>query len=362
MGFLDPAAPAQFLQGMADYYLCYSYWYSDGAHCLQRLAKFAMVRNIINKIFAIHALAFALVVTAFGASFDAWWHVSQGRESFFVLPHLFIYGGVIASLLFSLILAKSTHQKIWKWIFVTLLIIPLTAPFDELWHRLVGIERVESVLIVWSPPHIALFGAAILAVILFMKVLKKEKDIVSERIIGNLMLASLFNLLFIILVPFFPLGPHHILGFWGAGVAAFIFITISLTANYIFPGVAAATTTALFFIIFHTIVSDANIGNIESRIYSHIPNWVLILSYAIPAAWIDISKKIPLLLRSVVASALWSILFFGFSNSYLDIDFQFSSFNFYQALIASILGGALAFTFFHTIERNLKKLRLNRSN
>ncbi|MFZ2522980.1 MAG: hypothetical protein WAW92_01180 [Minisyncoccia bacterium] len=322
-----------------------------------------MLRNIINKIFAIHALAFALVVTAFGASFDAWWHVSQGRESFFVLPHLFIYGGVIASLLFSLILVKSTHQKIWKWIFVALLIIPLTAPFDELWHRIVGVEQIESVLIVWSPPHIALFAMAILAMILFMNTLKKERDIVSERIIGNLMLASLFNLLFIILVPFFPLGPHHILGFWGAGVTAFIFITISLTASYIFPGVAAATTTALFFIIFHTIVSDANIdSNTTLRIYGHLPNWVLILSYAIPAVWIDISKKIPLLLRTVIASTLWSVIFFGFANSYLGIDFQFSSFNFYQALISSILGGVLAFTFFHNFEGSLKKLQLDRSN
>ena len=317
----------------------------------------------VNKIFTIYALAFALVVTAFGASFDAWWHVSQGRESFFVLPHLFIYGGVIASLLFSFLLAKTTHQKIWKWIFGALLAIPLTAPFDELWHRIVGVERIESVLIVWSPPHLALFAAAILAMVLFMNVLKKERDIVSERITGSLILASLFNLLFIILVPLFPLGPHHLLGFWGAGVTAFIFVAIALSANYLFPGVAAATTTALFFILFHTIVADANIyGNVESRIYGHLPNWVLILSYAIPAAWIDISKRWPFFLRSTVASILWSTIFFWFANQYLVSDFHFSSFNFYQALLSSILGGALAGIFFHNIEGNLKRLRLKRTN
>lgn len=312
----------------------------------------------VNKTFSIHALAFALVVTAFGASFDAWWHVSQGRESFFVLPHLFIYGGVIASLLFSLILAKTTHQKIWKWIFGTLLVIPLTAPFDELWHRIMGVEQIESVLIVWSPPHIALFGAAILAVILFMKVLKQERNIISERILGNLMLASLFNLLFIILVPFFPLGPHHILGFWGAGITAFTFVSIALTANYIFPGIAAATTTAFFFILFHTVVADANLyGNAASKIYGHLPNWVLILSYAIPAIWIDISKKTPLFLRAIVASILWSVIFFWFANTYLGSDYAFSSTDFYKALTSSIFGGFLAGLFFHRIERNLKTLR-----
>jgi len=317
--------------------------------------------KIANKNFSIYALAFGLVITAFGASFDAWWHVSQGRESFFVLPHLFIYGGVIASMLFSLLLAKTTHQKIWKWIFSALLIIPLTAPFDELWHRIVGAEQIESVLIVWSPPHIALFAAAILAMVLFMNVLKKERDIVSERITGSLILASLFNLLFIILVPFFPLGPHHLFGFWGAGVIAFIFTVTALASNYLFPGVASATTTALFFILFHTIVADANIyGNAESRIYGHLPNWVLILSYTIPAAWIDISKKWSLYLRVVVASLLWSAIFFGFANEYLGADFRFPSFNFYQALIASAFGGIFAGMFFHEIEGNLKKLRLSR--
>lgn len=322
-----------------------------------------MLRNIVNKTFATHALAFALVITAFGASFDAWWHVSQGRETFFALPHLFIYGGVITALLFSFILARITHQKIWRWIFLALLIIPLTAPFDELWHRIVGIERVESVLIVWSPPHLLLFAMAILAVVLFMNVIKKEKDIVSGRIIGNLILASLFNLLFIVLVPFFPLAPYHLLGFWGAGVTAFIFTTISLTANYLFPGIATATTTALFFIIFHTIVSDATMyGNTALKMYGHLPNWVLILSYAVPAAWIDISKRWPLFLRSIVASVLWSVIFFGFANKYVGLAFGFSPLNFYQALLASIIGGIIAGIFFHDIRGNLKRLRFSRSN
>jgi len=307
-----------------------------------------------NKIYIIYALAFALIVGAFGASFDGWWHISQGRESFFVLPHLFIYGGVLASVLFSLLLAKTTHEKIWKWMFLSLLAIPIAAPFDELWHRIFGVERVESVLIVWSPPHVVLFVGAILAIVLFMKVLKKEKDIVSERITGSLMLASLLNLLFILFVPLFPLGPHHLLGFWGAGITAFIFVTIALSANYLFPGVATATTTALFFVLFHTIVADANIyDNAASGIYGHLPTWVLILSYAVPAAWIDMSKKWPIFLRTMVASILWSVLFFGFVNTYLGPDFEFSSFNFCQALLSSIGGGIFAGIFFHDVERNL---------
>ena len=279
----------------------------------------------VHKTFSIRALAFFLVAMAFGASFDSWWHVSQGRESFFALPHLFIYGGVTVSLIFSLLLAKITHQKIWRWIFGALLVIPLSAPIDEFWHWVVGVEKIESVLIIWSPPHILLFGSAILAISLFMTVLKQERNIASERILGNLMLASLLNLLFIILVPFFPLGPHHILGFWGAGITAFLFVCIAMTASHIFPGVAAATTTLLFFTLFQTVMADATIyNNAALKIYGHLPNWVLILSCVIPATWIDLTKKQPPILRATVAAVLWSVVFFWFANRYLGVDFQFS--------------------------------------
>jgi len=139
---------------------------------------------------------------------------------------------------------------------------------------------------------------------------------------------------------------------------AFLFIATALSANYLFPGIASATTTALFFILFHTIITDANIySGAALSIYGHIPNWILIIAYTIPAAWIDISKKRSLAVKALVASVLWSVLFFGFANTYLSIDFRFSMQDFSQALVASIIGGVLAAIFFHSIERGLKRFR-----
>ena len=310
-----------------------------------------------NKSNLIHAFAFSLITVVFGVSFDAWWHVSEGRETFFALPHLFIYGGVSVSLSLSFLLMRKTHQRIWRKIFIALLGIPITAPFDELWHRIIGIEHVENASIVWSPPHMLLFTAAILAVALFIPIVKKDRDIVSNRVLGKLMLASLLSLVFIILVPLFPLGPHHLLGFWGAGVTAFLFTNAVLATVYLFPGIAAATIMALFFIIFHIIFADANINNPAARIYGHIPNWLLILSYIIPAIWIDLSKNRPIIMRATTAAALWSIIFFGLANIYLESDFAYSTINFYQALLSSLLAGTLSGILFHYALGNMDGLK-----
>lgn len=309
----------------------------------------------MTRAYTIHALACTLLIAAFGASFDAWWHLSRGRESFFVFPHLFIYGGIIGSLIFSFILMRRTHQKLWKHIFSALLVMPFIAPLDELWHRFVGVERVESVMMIWSPPHLLLFAMAILVVVLFITALKQEHDLVSRRIMGNLILAALFNLIFIIVVPFFPLGPYHILGFWGAGVIAFLFVSILLTTRFLFPGFAAATTTALFFVLFYAVMTDATFyGNRASSLYGHIPNWVLVLSYAFPAAWIDMRNKHPFILNALITSVIWSVLLFFFAQNYMGAEYAFSSSQFYQALASSIVGGFLAGYLFPIVERKLK--------
>lgn len=293
-----------------------------------------------NRNYLVHFFAFAMLLAAFGVSFDAWWHISLGRETFFSPPHLFIYGGTMLALVLSFILMRKTHQGIWKKIFIVLLGIPLAAPFDEAWHRFYGVEPVGSPRVVWSPPHVLLFVAAIISIALFILVILKDRDIVSRRVFGNLLLASLFNLLFIILIPLFPLGPHHVLGFWGAGFVPLLFVLINLFATEFFPGLLTATLTILFFLIFYVVFSDANTHGVKA--YGYIPNWLLIFSYVVPALWIDMSKRHPIFVRAVVASLMWSLLFFGLANTYIGLNFQYTSVDFYQAVVSSILGGVVA--------------------
>ena len=114
---------------------------------------------------------------SWGLTWDIQWHLLIGRDTFWIPPHVMMYGGVTAGLLVAFaVLALDTvadhrgvrprgavtilgltstrgvHLAVWG---VALLI--LAAPIDDLWHRLFGLD-----VTLWSPPHLlGLLGAAI---------------------------------------------------------------------------------------------------------------------------------------------------------------------------------------------------------
>ena len=105
----------------------------------------------------------AKVVSAWGLAWDIQWHMTIGRDTFWIAPHLMIYGSVVAGLALGWgVLA----YEWWRGILSTrgfrlaalgLLLVVLAAPIDDLWHRLFGLD-----VTLWSPPHLlALFGSAV---------------------------------------------------------------------------------------------------------------------------------------------------------------------------------------------------------
>jgi hypothetical protein len=114
---------------------------------------------------------------AWGLTWDIQWHLLIGRDTFWIPPHLMMYGGITAGLLVAFgVLALDTvaarrgarprgmltilgltstrgiHLAAWG---VGLVI--LAAPIDDLWHRLFGLD-----VTLWSPPHLlGLLGSAI---------------------------------------------------------------------------------------------------------------------------------------------------------------------------------------------------------
>ncbi len=102
---------------------------------------------------------------AFGAYWDVAWHVDRGRETFWSPPHLVIYGGMLsvsAALLTAVALAGEGAARValrHRGLRFTLVAAALTlasAPFDEAWHALFGLD-----VSIWSPPHLVLlFGSA----------------------------------------------------------------------------------------------------------------------------------------------------------------------------------------------------------
>jgi hypothetical protein len=126
---------------------------------------------------ALWVLLAGKLLGAWGLTWDIQWHLLIGRDTFWIPPHLMMYGGVTTGLLVAfgvlaldsvaaqrggrprgaitilgLTSTRGIHLAAWG---VGLVI--LAAPIDDLWHRLFGLD-----VTLWSPPHLlGLLGSAI---------------------------------------------------------------------------------------------------------------------------------------------------------------------------------------------------------
>ena len=105
----------------------------------------------------------AELIGAWGLGWDIQWHMTIGRDSFWIAPHLMIYSGVVAGLVLTWgvlvyeCLEGITPTRGFRLAALGLVLVVLAAPIDDLWHRLFGLD-----VTLWSPPHLlALFGSAV---------------------------------------------------------------------------------------------------------------------------------------------------------------------------------------------------------
>jgi hypothetical protein len=122
----------------------------------------------------IAALALAAIAGMLGGTWDAAWHVTLRRETFWSPPHLLLYAGTTMSLLIGAVAMGGAFFLRWPtpgpWIALAGRLLPLgfavaaagaavvlaAAPLDDFWHRTFGAD-----VDVWSFPHlVALFGGA----------------------------------------------------------------------------------------------------------------------------------------------------------------------------------------------------------
>lgn len=110
-----------------------------------------------------------IVVMRLGAVWDVQWHTVVGRDSFWIPPHDMIYGAVaLCGLLAAATVLwagwpNRNSAEPWPWgMFIGGLgVVTMlgAAPFDDLWHRLYGID-----VTIWSPPHmLGVTGAWVIA-------------------------------------------------------------------------------------------------------------------------------------------------------------------------------------------------------
>lgn len=101
-----------------------------------------------------------------GGHWDVAFHMDAGREGLFSPPHRLIYGGILLSMVvIGAALLRKPQGTTWlaHWrsdaaafaAGIAMAAQLASAPFDELWHNLFGLD-----VSVWSPPHALLIGGA----------------------------------------------------------------------------------------------------------------------------------------------------------------------------------------------------------
>ena len=108
-----------------------------------------------------------------GGYWDDAWHTERGRDTFFILPHVFIYAGVaLVGAALTVWVAQSTRRGGLREAFgrpavrlaaISVGVTLASGPIDDIWHRAFGRDAV-----IWSPPHMLgivgtmVLGAALL--------------------------------------------------------------------------------------------------------------------------------------------------------------------------------------------------------
>jgi len=274
----------------------------------------------------IRLITTALFTAVLAGTWDVWWHGALGRESFWSPPHLLLYSSVLVAIGTGFYGWWKTREQAWKWLALVLFLIPASAPFDELWHRIFGVEQVNSPLIVWSPPHIILVLSLVSSFIVLFFYLQKDEDLIAQHLLQSVALASALSLLTFLASPLEPLGPYHLIGYSGAAVGSGIIAAAFLLAQQWMRRFGSAiTVAALFMLIAAMNFSEKVAANVNIQPHDHPPGWLVIFSCLLPAVLIDVLYEKPLWLRGGIVGLLHGGLLYGFSSMFFEPQFQYSS-------------------------------------
>lgn len=144
----------------------------------------------------------SIILGTIGSYWDIAWHLDFGRDRFWSPPHLFIYGSIALTTIFLLLnlsvaIANDFPHKRKSLFHLILfglgsaLIVYLSAPLDELWHRLYGVD-----IQILSLPHVMLIfggivGSVAILSILRYHILHERRRFLVERILLPVFLGSI---------------------------------------------------------------------------------------------------------------------------------------------------------------------------
>lgn len=287
------------------------------------------------------AIAAALSISVMAGTWDVWWHGAVGRDTFWEPPHLLLYSSAITAIGMSMYGWHRSRENVWRRLALVLLLVPLSAPFDELWHRMFGVEPVSSPLIIWSPPHVTLILATMGGFLFLLPLLSHDRDITARRFFGGCCFASAMGLGLFLTGPVEPTGANHLLGFAGAGVMSAVLVALLVISYRWMPGVLGATLTSIFFLLIQSInVGQRFLPELKVAPHEHPPRWLFLFATLLAAVSIDLlGKRLPAWVLTPVAAVVWSTVIYSFSSSFFDPQFQYLPSDAFVAVISSAIGG-----------------------
>jgi hypothetical protein len=295
-----------------------------------------------NKFFVrFVSVCVSLVVMA--GLWDTWWHVAVGRDSFWVPPHILLFLGMGSAILVAAYMWFVRKNAAWKWLFLALLLIPLSGPFDEAWHRAYGVENLSSASVVWSPPHLLLILGIFLSILAVLKLVRNDPETYIHSFFGDLLYASIGAILFVLVIPWNPLGPYHVLGFWGAGFYIFPFLLMLFSREAWEKEIGSLAYTAAFFLLMiglGTIFNEKIAPGIIINAREYPPAWISIASFMLPTFWFELSRYELGIFRGAVAGCIFAIFYFALAALFLSPHFQPTQTDIFVALLSSTIGGA----------------------
>ena len=297
---------------------------------------------MIFRISLIRLITAALFSAVLAGTWDVWWHGALGRESFWSPPHLLLYLSVIVAIGMGFYGWWKTKERSMKWLAIVLFLVPASAPFDELWHRIFGVEPINSPLIVWSPPHVILVLALVSSFLYLFVHLQRDEDIIAKHLLQSVALASALSLLLFLASPLEPIGPYHLIGFAGAAVGSGIIALFFLFAQQWMGRFGSAISVAGIFMLLAAMnFGEKMAPNLPIQPHDHPPGWLMIFSCLVPAALIDLLRQKPLWLRGGIVGLMHGGLLYGFSSRFFESQFQYSLQDMWIAIGTSMIAGLI---------------------
>lgn len=266
-------------------------------------------------------LAVAAVMGMLGGTWDAAWHVTLRRESFWSPPHLLLYAGTALSLFVGVVALGSALLGRWlpegasggarrsipRGFAVSALgsaVVLAAAPVDDFWHRTFGPD-----VDVWSFPHLVAIAGGALINLGALMVLGAEMRRVGGRPLGHRAAMLLFLTILVWLTMFSLNWYTLVLARWRDSfqypmLAALVAPAALVIATRTF-GAGGATLAALGYTAYTAAAHYALAG----LGYALLPFPPVLLAAAVAVDLIAHGSRLPGWQRALLAGALFAPTF-----------------------------------------------------